>query len=167
MVPSFYTSDAYRTRQARNTRTLWRRGIYNRLRKQVICTCIRSGCDASFTVQQGSPKKFCSSRCAAIRNNTGRTHSLFTKAKISNALEGRKAKLSVRRAARCIARVTLRCANPSCDIIFSKERWRKKTFCSNACAMKVTGGKPTSPRAARGKAGIRSDISPAIYFYSR
>lgn len=33
--------------------------------------------------------------------------------------------------------------------------------------MKVIGGRPTSPRAARAKAGIRNDISQTIYFYSR
>jgi hypothetical protein len=33
--------------------------------------------------------------------------------------------------------------------------------------MKVVGGKPTSPRAARGKTGIRKDIDKTIYFYSR
>ena len=33
--------------------------------------------------------------------------------------------------------------------------------------MNVIGGRPTSPKAARGKAGIRKDISKTIYFYSR
>jgi len=33
--------------------------------------------------------------------------------------------------------------------------------------MAVVGGKPTSPKASRGKAGIRKDISDKIYFYSR
>jgi predicted nuclease of restriction endonuclease-like RecB superfamily len=33
--------------------------------------------------------------------------------------------------------------------------------------MKVNGGRPTSPKASRGKAGIRQDIDPSTYFYSR
>jgi len=33
--------------------------------------------------------------------------------------------------------------------------------------MAVIGGKPTSPKAARGKAGIRKDVSETMYFYSR
>ena len=33
--------------------------------------------------------------------------------------------------------------------------------------MAVIGGKTTSPRAARAKAGIRHDIDQQIYFYSR
>lgn len=43
----------------------------------------------------------------------------------------------------------------------------RRKYCSNACAMTVTGGKPTSPKASRGKAGIRKDISNTIYFHSR
>lgn len=33
--------------------------------------------------------------------------------------------------------------------------------------MAIIGGRPTSAKAARGKAGIRKDISKTIYFYSR
>jgi hypothetical protein len=33
--------------------------------------------------------------------------------------------------------------------------------------MRVVGGRPTSPKAARGKAGIRSDIDSETYFFSR
>jgi predicted nuclease of restriction endonuclease-like RecB superfamily len=33
--------------------------------------------------------------------------------------------------------------------------------------MRVVGAKPTSPKASRGKAGVRTDIDPNIYFYSR
>ena len=33
--------------------------------------------------------------------------------------------------------------------------------------MAVIGGKPTSPKASKGKGGIRPDIHPTIYFYSR
>ncbi len=33
--------------------------------------------------------------------------------------------------------------------------------------MHITGSRPTSPKAARAKAGIRKDVSDTIYFYSR
>ena len=33
--------------------------------------------------------------------------------------------------------------------------------------MRDIGGRPTSPRAARAKAGTRRDVSPTIYFFSR
>lgn len=45
--------------------------------------------------------------------------------------------------------------------------WKRKKYCSNKCSMKVIGGRPTSPKASKGKNGIRQDISPTINFYSR
>lgn len=35
------------------------------------------------------------------------------------------------------------------------------------CAIRLYGRYPTSPKASRGKAGIRLDIDPELYFYSR
>ncbi|MDA1337170.1 MAG: hypothetical protein O3C23_00130 [bacterium] len=61
-----------------------------------------------------------------------------------------------------------RCENQECMKTFSVWPYQaKRKFCSNQCAMTVIGGQPTSPRASRGKAGIRRDIDPTIYFYSR
>ena len=36
-----------------------------------------------------------------------------------------------------------------------------------ACSIHHIGSRPTSPRAARAKAGIRYDIDPNLYFFSR
>jgi len=33
--------------------------------------------------------------------------------------------------------------------------------------MKIVGGRPTSPKASRGKAGVRKDVHPTAYFHSR
>jgi len=66
-----------------------------------------------------------------------------------------------------VPRVERICANPDCKKKFLVERWRKMRFCTNGCAMRVIGGRPTSPKASKGKNGIRKDISPAINFYSR
>jgi len=53
---------------------------------------------------------------------------------------------------------------PGCvNTFINKDPWRNKQFCSTKCA----GTRITSPKAARGKSGIRSDISAAICFYSR
>lgn len=86
------------------------------------------------------------------------------KIKISRALSGRN---NPHTGIIKIPRVKIICANPKCKKIFLIERWMKRKFCSNKCAMAVIGGKPTSPKASRGKAGIRKDISKTIYFYSR
>lgn len=42
----------------------------------------------------------------------------------------------------------------------------RRKFCSNKCAMKIIGGKTTSPKASKGKPGIRQDIDSSICFYS-
>ena len=67
-----------------------------------------------------------------------------------------------------VPRIEVACENPTCDKRFLREVWKKKhRFCCNQCAMTVIGGRPTSPKASKGKNGIRPDISPTINFYSR
>lgn len=87
-----------------------------------------------------------------------------TRLKISKSLKGIKNPF---KGVIKVQRIKTTCANSRCGKVFLRERWRKRQFCSNKCAMEVIGGRPTSPRAARGKAGIRKDISKTIYFYSR
>ncbi|MFZ2886958.1 MAG: hypothetical protein WA021_04025 [Minisyncoccia bacterium] len=68
-----------------------------------------------------------------------------------------------------VPRKEMICGNPECDKKMLVERWlwKRKKYCSNKCQMKVIGGRPTSPKASKGKNGIRPDISPSINFYSR
>lgn len=66
-----------------------------------------------------------------------------------------------------VPRVKDTCAHPTCGKTFLHEQYREQRFCSVTCSMKIIGSKPTSPKASRGKAGIRKDISNSIYFYSR
>ena len=84
-------------------------------------------------------------------------------------MQGKPATLGgkYRRGMVIVPRKEVICANPNCKSRFLVERWKKTKFCSNHCAMRVIGGQPTSPRASRGKAGIRNDISTRVYFYSR
>ena len=99
-------------------------------------------------------------------NNRGRALSLSTKSKISRALAGRKYPNRPKPQPRF--RI---CTNPTCDKKFKLRFWRPATnpikYCSRKCAMRDIGGRPTSPRAARAKAGTRRDVSPTIYFFSR
>ena len=142
----------------------WNRGVFNFLLKREKRKCTRQECGKIFEVKKSDPKIYCSQSCAGKVNNVGRGPlSEGTKLKIAKALTGRKnPHWGIK-----IPRVEVICVNPKCKGIFLKERWMKKKFCSNKCAMAVIGGKPTSPKAARGKAGIRKDISDIIYFYSR
>jgi hypothetical protein len=170
MRHAFYDSPAYRATQSQLTKQNQIKGIYKHLVKQVTRTCARPGCTQPFSVQQGSSKKYCSNGCAARVNNVQRgARSAKTKQKISVALRGLPSTLSGnhRRGMILVPRVEIICDNPKCQKKFHIERWRKVKYCSLKCAMRVIGGRPTSPKASRGKAGIRKDISDSIYFYSR
>jgi hypothetical protein len=151
----------------------WKKGIFDFIYKRKNRICTRKDCSNQFEVIQSDPKIYCSHSCAAIVNNIKRgPMSNEQKVKISKSLLGRK---NPRRGidgiigpgAILIPRVKIICSNPGCKTEFLRERWMHRKFCSVACAMKITGGKPTSPKASRGKAGIRKDIDNNIYFYSR
>lgn len=170
MRSSFYNSQEYREKQSALTREHWRKGTFDFLSRREKRTCARDGCAKEFHVVPHDPKKYCSQGCAAIVNNSKRRWSEEVKTKISRSLAGRflpGGKLNPRKGIIRVPRVEVHCRNPDCNKVFFKERWRKVQYCSNQCAMRVIGGRPTSPRASRGKAGIRKDISPTIYFYSR
>ena len=148
----------------------WQKGLFNFHYKREKRICARKGCGKIFEVIPSNPKIYCSENCAAKVNNT-RRGSLpeITKLKIAESLKGRKRKgiKSPLKGIIRVPRIETVCANPRCRKVFLRERWTKRKFCSNKCAMRVIGGKPTSPKASRGKAGIRKDISRIIYFYSR
>jgi hypothetical protein len=146
-------------------KTNWAKGIFNFLRKREERICARKGCDIVFKIIPSSPKIYCSSSCAAKVNNIkSGPLSEKTKSKISRALKGRR---NPYKGVIKVPRIKTKCANPRCGKIFLRERWRERKFCSNKCSMIIIGGRPTSPKAARGKAGIRKDINKTIYFYSR
>jgi len=143
----------------------WRKGLFDFLYKREKRICAREGCDRAFEVIVSDPKIYCGHRCSAKVNNVKRgSHPEEVKSKIAKALRGRE---SPYKGVMKIPRTKRICGNPDCKKEFLSERWVDRKFCSNGCAMRVIGGRPTSPRAARGKAGIRKDISKTIYFYSR
>lgn len=143
----------------------WRKGLFNFRYKREKKICARKGCGKTFEVIPSNPKIYCSQNCAAQVNNKKREPpSEETRLKVAKSLKGTKSpfKGTIK-----VSRVEVICANPKCKKIFLKERWMKRKFCSNRCAMDIIGGRPTSPKAARGKAGTRKDIDDKIYFYSR
>lgn len=161
----FYTSAAYTEKQRQRTKAAWERGRFDFLLKREIRTCIRPGCSVSFEVWPSDPKKYCSSSCSAQVTNRDRgAFSLETRHKIADSLKGKR---SPQRGLIKVPRVEIVCQNKECGKKLFIERWKKTRFCSNACSMHVIGGQPTSPKAARAKAGVRKDISDVIYFYSR
>lgn len=165
MARDFYHSKEYKERQSIITKKNWERGIFDFRFKREQRKCVRKECDSIFEVIPSDPKIYCSQRCAALINNKERNPpSQETRLKVSKSLKGSRSPF---KGLIKVPRVEIICANPRCGKVFLKERWANRRFCSNKCAMAVIGGKPTSPKAARGKAGIRRDISKAIYFYSR
>jgi hypothetical protein len=170
MARSFYFSPEYRKKQSETMKENWKKGLFNFHFKREKRKCKRKGCGKMFEVIPSNPKVYCSESCAVKVNNRKRgLPSKTTKLKISESLKRRKTE-GIKNPLKGIIkvdRIKTVCENPLCGKVFLKERWMKKRFCSNKCAMKVTGGKATSPKAARGKAGIRKDIDKTIYFYSR
>lgn len=125
---------------------------------------MRSDCGKIFSAQPSNPKKYCSRRCAAIINNQGRVQSEESRNKISVALTGREYPNRPKEPPRfslCLL----------CWKEFKWKYWRPAhtpfKYCSVSCMIKDIGSRPTSPRAARAKAGIRLDIDEKIYFFSR
>jgi|SRR3989344_27978 len=161
---SFYSSQGYRLKQSFLTRENWKRGRFDFLSQKSQRECVRVECQNKFLAAPSDPKKYCSRNCAAVVNNSARKWSEIVKRKISQALRGRE---SLSKGIIKVPRSEVICKNANCRKRFFAERWKKARFCSNQCVMNVVGRRPTSPRAARGKAGIRRDISPTIYFYSR
>jgi hypothetical protein len=166
MTKDFYSSPTYRAKQSEKTRLNWLSGKMDFLRKTKPRHCERYECKNIFNAAPSDPKIYCSQRCAAIENNTGRVQSSDAKTKISRALAGRKYPNRPKAPPKLGT-----CANPNCGKEFLFKDWRPMNrpfkYCSALCAIKDVGSKPTSPRAARAKAGIRSDVSPTIYFFSR
>lgn len=161
---SFYSDPQYRQKQSELTKANWQKGIYNFFYKRIKKICVRKGCQNVFYIQPHEKKKFCSQSCSALVNNPQRITSEITKVKISNALKG---KPNPYRGIEKVPRIPAICSNPVCKKQFQFERWKRRKYCSSSCAIKNIGSKSTSPKAARGKSGIRPDINPSVCFYSR
>jgi len=142
-----------------------KKGLFDVIRKREKRVCKRGGCGNIFETKPSDLKVYCSQSCSGKVNNIGRGPlSKEIKLKISKALIGTK---SPYKGVLKVPRVEVICANPKCRKLFVAIEWTHRKYCSNKCTMAVVGGKPTSPKASRGKAGIRKDISDKIYFYSR
>lgn len=164
MAHASYHKKEYQELQSRIMKENWRKGIFDVIKKRERRLCRRKECENFFEVKPSDPKVYCSHACSAIIANTGRIQSGETRLKIGRASVG---KPSPFKGVLKAPRVEIICANSKCKKLFVAIKWADRKYCSNKCHMVVTGGKPTSPKASRGKAGIRKDISDAIYFHSR
>lgn len=161
---SFYSSKKYRSTQRKITLENIALGKYNHLKKREHRECARVDCRVAFTVRPYESKRYCSNSCAAKARNLGRKLSSETKARIGNALKGRSSPL---KGALLVPRESRECTRETCRKVFQYERYKNRKFCSNNCSFAVTSSQPTSPKASRGKSGIRPDIDSKICFFSR
>lgn len=159
-----YDKKEYQDLQNRIMKENWREGLFDVIRKRENRLCKRKECRNFFEITPSNPKIYCSHRCSAIATNKGKIQSKETKLKIGRASVGRKSPF---KGILKTPRINVVCNNIKCGKIFLAEQYRNRKYCSNACAMIITGGRPTSPKASKGKGGIRKDISGEIYFYSR
>lgn len=165
VVPSFYNEPAYRQKQSRISKFNWQAGKYQSLtRSFVVRECANPGCLNQFKAKPYDPKKYCSHSCAAGVSNQGRIQTIQTRQKISHWFKTHS--YFIPHNPKHIA--TLTCSNPDCRSLYSVPLYlaKKRKYCSSTCAIKIIGGQTTSPKASKGKPGIRTDIDPQICFYS-
>jgi len=163
MPQSFYSHIKYKKKQSIITKTNWEKGIYDHLTKPMqLRHCKNQNCTNTFKTKPWNKKMFCSSKCSAIFNNTGRKQTDITKQRISKSL----ALLPKRVYKERKTRIILSCK--ACGKKFKVLPYLSKTrkYCSNLCAITTIGRQTTSAKASRGKFGIRKDIDPNICFYS-
>jgi hypothetical protein len=170
MRPTFYQSDEYRRRQSEITRRNVEKGVYRHLKRREQRTCNRENCNQAFEVRLSDPKKFCSRGCSAKVTNRARTQSVETRKKISASLQNRPTfdkEGKPRKGQKLVPRAQAVCGNSNCAKEFEFERYKARIYCSAICAIKSVGSRPTSPKASRGKSGVRRDIDQKINFHSR
>ena len=165
MRPAFYDDALYRKQQAVIVRKAWQRNVYNFKIKWDKRICKNFECGKSFRVKPHDKQIYCSSHCAVLINNRGRIVSFETRLKHSVALKGRP---SLYKGIHKVSYIKLICHNPSCrkEFELAPHLAKRKKYCSVKCAMQVIGRLTTSPKASKGKPGIRPDIDSKICFYS-
>jgi len=166
VAPQFYQTPTYRSKQSRITKANWLAGKYTKLTSPTITkVCPNPKCSSIFETKPYARQIFCSRRCSAQFHNTGKHMPEIIRNKISKCLKlaGIRPPKQVK-----LPLVTLTCQNPDCKQIFKVARYLTKSrkYCSSLCAITTIGHQTTSPKASKGKSGVRIDIDPKICFYS-
>jgi len=164
MPYDFYSDSEYRNKQSLIAKENWQNGLYNfKIRPLEKRVCKNIDCKKEFKVKPYEEKLFCSQSCSAHIGNLGRKLSLVSRLKISRAILSLPKSYYQRMS---VPRVPLKCL--ACGKIFEVLPYlsKKRKYCSAYCAIRVIGAMTTSPKASKGKPGIRADIDPNINFYS-
>lgn len=161
----FYTDPEYKKKQSEISKRNWKTGIYNhKIRDLIIRSCKRPNCNNKFSVKPYDHKIYCSRHCSALVNNPGRKMSDLTKTKISKALK----LLPNLKRGKHFSKPKVKMICLYCHKTFELVPYlaKRQKYCSVRCAISITGRLTTSPKASKGKNGIRIDIDPNINFYS-
>ena len=161
----FYTDPEYKKKQSEISKRNWKAGIYDsKIIPLIKRHCKNSSCSNVFLAKPNDRKIYCSQHCSALVNNSGRKMSDLTKMKISNTLK--LLPISKRGTHFSKPKVQMNCLN--CNKTFELVPYlaKRQKYCSIHCNIVRLGRKTTSPKASKGKNGVRNDISPNINFYS-
>lgn len=164
-MPTFYSAKEYKQKQSQITIENWKRGVYDfrrNLREKRVCK--NPECKNIYLAKHSELKQFCSRHCSGLIKNQNRTLSTETKQKIAFALKNLPKELRGKHFTK--PKVELTCKG--CKIKFKVVPYLSVTrkYCSIKCAEHALGKQTTSPKASKGKNGIRTDISKTINFYS-
>lgn len=165
MPYSFYDEQNYKKSQSEIVKRAWKRGVYNfRVSPLISKRCKNPVCTNSFLIKPYEHKTYCSCHCAAIVNNPKRITSEITKERISIALKN----LPSWKRGKHFTKPKIKLTCNKCNKVFYVAPYLAKTrkYCSSKCASQALGRLTTSPKASKGKNGIRNDIDPNINFYS-
>ena len=77
MKNNSYNSLLYKEKQSIITKTNWKKGIYDSLRKREKRQCTRKECERVFEVKPSDKKRFCSRSCAMKVNNLKRSKASY------------------------------------------------------------------------------------------
>lgn len=159
-----YSDERYRKLQSEITKRNWEKGVYSHMIKEKpVRVCRNIGCNNTFQTIPSDPKKYCGHKCSAHVSNKGRKHSLLTKRKISKSISSLPRSIFNRPRAEKVVLVCGLCKSKYKVLPYMA---KKRKFCGTPCASKVLGRLTTSPKASKGKNGIRKDIDSVINFYS-
>lgn len=162
---AFYADPEYKKKQSEISKKNWGAGIYNhKIISLIKRHCKNPNCSNVFLTKPNGHKIYCSQHCSALINNHGRKMSNLTKMKISEALK----LLPIEKRGKHFSKPKVKMICLSCNKTFELVPYlaKRQKYCSVNCAISVTGRLTTSPKASKGKNGIRFDIDPNINFYS-
>lgn len=165
MPYSFYADPSYKIGQSNIVKQAWKRGVYDsKIRPLVSRKCKNPICTRKFLIKPYEEKVYCSNHCAALVNNPKRIASDITKERISLAIKNLPSWKRRKYFTKPKIKLVCKRCNTKFDVVPYLAKTRK--YCSSRCASQALGRLTTSPKASKGKNGIRNDIDPNINFYS-